>query len=271
METVSVAAAFITIVRAVADLLKRFKKHEEADAMERAAETIQTKGEISRNEAKESLAQSLTKELGEEKARPLIEYTEMLDTLFPFRPSGALLQYGTAIEQLVLRIRDVLVKLQTFKLFGERLKSNIRLEFASSGLPFYGIGGHAELLPSHIRVYNLSAYLYEQPHMLLGGAIVKSKESVYDYFVLEAKDSQQIFPIFLRADDALPFSLVFSNKEGQMVEKRLEPYQFKYCMEGLLNDTKYYVEKIGQEFEKSKEESQKFSLSIDALRQLAKL
>jgi hypothetical protein len=268
MEALPLAASLITVVRAVAEIFKRFKKHQEADALEKAAKSIETKGPISRSQAEDTLAQTLTNELGEEKARPVIEYTEMVETFFPFRPTGSLLQYGVAIGELILQIHQLLSKLQAFQLYGKRPASNCRLEFRQSGLPFYGIGAQSELLPNYVQIYGLSAYMYEHPHMLLGGPKARFRDTPHDYFVLEAEHSKQIFPIFVEVDESLPFSLIFSNKEGKKVEKRLEPYQFRYCMEGLLNDSKYYVEQVAKEFDKSKEEAKKFSEAISALKEL---
>jgi hypothetical protein len=271
MEALPLAASFITVVRAVADILKRFRKHQEADALEKAATSIETKGPISRSQAKDTLAETLTHELGEEKARPLIEYTEMVETFFPFRPTGSLLQYGVAIGELILQIHQLLSKLQAFQLYGKRSASNCRLEFLQSGLPFYGVGAQSELFPSYVQVYGLSAYMYDRPHMLLGGPKARFTNSPGDFFVLEAEHSKQIFPIFVEADESLPFSLIFSNKEGKRVEKRLEPYQFRFCMEGLLNDSKHYVEQVAQEFEKSKQEAKEFSEAMSALKELMKV
>lgn len=269
----SLVSGFITIVRTVAELYKRFKKREEADALEKAAEAIETSGDISKSQAKETLARTLAKDLGEEKARPVIEYTEILDTFFPLRPSRALLPYGTAIEQLVLRIHQVLTELQAFKLFGIREKSNRRLEFIHSGLAFLGIGVHRNLLLTSIQVHHMSAYLYEQP-LVRGGKVIP-RMSIKDYFVLEAHHSGPhlqpyiVEQIIVDANEDSPFSLSFSH-ENRSVERKLESYQFRYCMDGLLDDVKSYVERVAREAQESKEEAQKFSLSMDALRKLTK-
>jgi hypothetical protein len=268
LEAISAIANLVTIVQGLASIFRKLKKREEADAMDKAVKTIQSQGDISADEAKQTLAHTLTDELGEEKARPIIQYTDMVETLFPFRPTGALLQYGTAIEELVLQIHAVLMKLQAFGLFGERLESNSRLQFLLSGQAFYGVGGHIELLPNHATVYGLTAYLYQRPHMLLGGPKAKFRESIHDYFVLEAKPLDDIIPIFLQTDANLPFSLIFSNFEGKTIEKRLESYQFAFCMKSLLDDTKICVERVAREFQESIKESQDFSRSMNALRQL---
>jgi hypothetical protein len=138
-----------------------------------------------------------------------------------------------------------------------------------SGQAFYGIGGHNELLPNQPAVYGLSAYLYERPHMLLGGPKAKFRDAILDYFVLEAKPSDNTVPMFLRVDESLPFSLVFSNMDGKMVEKRVESYQFAFCMKSLLDDTKLYVERVAREFKDSKKEAEDFSRCMDALRRIA--
>ncbi len=268
MEAISAIANLVTIVQGLASIFRKLKRREEAEAMEKAVETIQSNGDISTNEAKQTFAHALTDELGEEKARPIIQYTDIVETLFPYRPAGALLQYGTAIEELVLQIHALLLKLQAFGLFGERLESNSRLRFILSGQAFYGIGGHTELLPNQATVYGLSAYLYERPHMLLGGPKAKFRESIHDYLVLEAKPLDEIIPIFIRADANLPFSLIFASFDGKSVEKRLESYQFAFCMKSLLDDTKLCVERVAREFLESVKESQDFSRSMNALKQL---
>ena len=82
----SLVAGSITILRTIAELLNRFKKKKEAKALEKAADAIESSGETSPSQAKETLERTLTRELGKDKARPLVEYTEIVETLFPFRP-----------------------------------------------------------------------------------------------------------------------------------------------------------------------------------------
>jgi hypothetical protein len=266
METVPLAAAFITIVRAVSDLYKKFKKHEEAEAIEKAATAMQGHGDIPETKAKQIYAETLTKELGEEKARPVIDFTETLETFFPIRPIGAPLRYGIAISQIILQIHQILSKLQVFKLFGSKL------EFVFSGEPFYAIGAgqpYAALLPA--RVYALKAFICEHPYVLesLKGPIVaRDTLRMKDLFVLE--DASTRGQVFVDINENSPFSLVFSNKEGKFVDKRLQAFEFRLCMNGLIKDAKEYVEKAAREFEESKEEARQFHSFIEAMKELEK-
>lgn len=278
-------SSFITIMRFLVDILKRIERNEEAKAVEKAAKAIETGGKISQSQAKETFARTLREELGEEKARPLIEYTEMVETFFPYRPSGSLLQYGTAIEQLVLQIRHVLKKVQAFGRFGQPIGSSHRLKFQQSGMAFANaIGMDKGLFPNPNEVYAFCAYLYERPiHETPGGLVAPSVPSMRDYFALLAeplglaRSHTAAVGILVDPEESSPFSLVFFTEKAdgrggfltdKMIVKRLESYEFKYCRQGLQEDTRIYLERVAREFEDSKEEARLFYRLMEALKQV---
>jgi len=263
LEAVSLVAGFITIVRAVAEVFKKFKKHEEAKALEKAADAIQAGSDLREAEAKEILAQTLTKELGKDKARPIIEYTEVVEVFFPFRPIGTVLEYGIAIKRLVLQIHEALSKIQAFK----RIDS--RLELPKTSRAFTGILKNTPLLPVE---GVLSVHIVEH----LRGVRGSEGKPLSDYLDLHVEIRSALglkafeeHPVLVDADKNAPFSLLF---KGLGTEKAvpLNASLFQECMEYLLDDTKFYVQKMAKEVEESREAARKLSLFTYALKELPK-
>jgi hypothetical protein len=83
--------------------------------------------------------------------------------------------------------------------------------------------------------------------------------------------------ILVDTEESSPFSLVFFTEKAdgrggfltdKMIVKRLESYEFKYCRQGLQEDTRIYLERVAREFEDSREEARLFCRLMEALKQV---
>jgi len=268
METISYVAGFITIARAVRDLFKRFRKDEEAEAVEKAVKAIESDPNIKADEAKQTFEQTLKRALGNERAGPVIQYTGLVETFFPFKPRGRVLHYGIAIEQLVLEIHRVLYDLDAFKLFGKSHESNRALEFAQTAYSLRGQGITHAIIPEGD--YSLSAFLFEGPYTLGGpfGAPIFGEVRMDAYLVLKAKQYGSDFWIFVSTDEFSPFSLTFK-ASGKTAEKRLEYYEFGHLMNAMISDANSYLQRVAREHEQSREEVEKYASVLRALKELS--
>jgi len=265
METISYVAGFITIARAVRDLFKRFRKDEEAEAVEKAVKAIESDPNIKADEAKQTFEQTLKRALGDERASPVIQYTGLVETFFPFKPRGRVLHYGLAIEQLVLEIHRVLYDLDAFKLFGESHEFNRTLEFAQTAYSLRGQTITRAIIPEGD--YSLSAFLFESPYTL-GGAPIFGEVRMDAYLVLKAKQYGSDFWVFVSTDEFSPFSLTFK-ASGKTAEKRLEYYEFGHLMNAMISDANDYLRRVTREYEQSKEEAEKHASALKALKELS--
>jgi len=266
METISYVASFITIARAVRDLFKRFRKDEEAEAVEKAVKAIESDPNIKAGEAKQAYEQTLRQTLGDEKAKSIIQYTDIVETFFPFKPRGRVLHYGLAIGQLALEIHRVLYDLDVFKLFGKPQEPNRTLEFGQTAYSLRGQAITRVIIPEGD--YSLSAFLFENPHYPLGGPKAKYGEPGMDaYLVLKARQYGSDFWIFVSADEFSPFSLTFK-ASGKTAEKRLEYYEFGHLMNAMISDANDYLRRVTREYEQSKKEAEKYASALKALKEL---
>lgn len=264
----SALSAFITIAKVVRDLFKRIKKDEEADAIEKAVTTIESNPRIEVGEARQTYEQALRQELGDDRAKPVIEYTNIIEMFFPFKPRGRVLHYGLAIEQLALEIHRVLYDLDTFKLFGSTHDSNRMFDFPQTAYSLRGQEITRAIVPDGD--YTLSAFLFEiPPHDLLGGPKARFKITLSDYLVLKAQQHDKDLWIFVDTDEGSPFSLRFE-AAGKSAERRLAYYEFGHLMSAMISDANSILEKAAQEYEQSKEEMQRFDSALEALKNLTK-
>jgi len=261
----SALSAFITIAKAVRDIFRRIKKDEEADAIEKAVTTIESKPDIEVDEAKQTFQQALRQELGDDRAKPVIEYTNLVEMFFPFKPQGRVLHYGPAIEQLALEIHRVLYDLDAFKLFGNVHDSNRMLDFPQTAYSLYGQQITRAIVPEGD--YSLSAMLFEVSHNLLGGPKTRPKITLGDHLVLKAQQHDRDLWIFVGADERSPFSLRFG-ADGKSAERRLAYYEFGHLMNAMISDADSILEKVAREYEQSKEEMQRFASALKALKSL---
>lgn len=261
----SALSAFITIAKAVRDIFKRTKKDEEADAIEKAVTTIEGRPDIEVDEARQTYQQALRQELGDDRAKPVIEYTNLVEMFFPFKPRGRVLHYGPAIEQLVLEIHRVLHDLDAFRLLGNVHDSNRVLDFPQTAYSLYGQQITRSMVPEGD--YSLSAFLFEAPHQLLGGPKTRPKITLSDYLVLKAQQHDSSQWILVGTDERSPFSLRFG-VAGKSTERRLTHYEFGHLMNAMISDTNSILEKVAREYEQSREEMQRFASALKALKTL---
>ena len=262
----SALSAFITIAKVVRDLFKRIKKDEEADAIEKAVTTIESNPRIEVGEARQTYEQALRQELGDDRARPVIEYTNIMEMFFPFKPRGRVLHYGLAIEQLALEIHRVLDDLDTFKLFGSTHDSNRMFDFPQTAYSLRGQQITRAIVPEGD--YSLSAFLFEiPPHDLLGGPKARFKITLSDYLILKARQNDKDLWVFVDTDEGSPFSLRFE-AAGKTVERRLTHYEFGHLMSAMISDANSILEKAAREYEQSKEEIERFTSVLKALKDL---
>jgi hypothetical protein len=242
-------AGFIAILRAVADVLKWYKKKDEAAALEKAAKAIESTREISLDQAKETLAGTLGSELGADKARPLVEYTEMLETLLPFRPFGKLLQYGLAIEELVLQIQDALSRLQVFERYGAEVGDNV-LVFDELGSAFEQV-----FMADYIVAFLLPPVRGKRRERSLASSLLVMYSTRFGH---------------VSVDRSKPFSLVMKfETRSDKKERKLDAKKFGLCVEALLRDTTNYLDMLEKELEASGKHERKRTQLMDALKLLS--
>jgi len=261
----SALSAFITIIKAVRDAFKRIKKNEEADAIEKAVTTIESRPGIEVDEAKQTFQKALRQELGDDRAKPVIEYTNLVEMFFPFKPRGRVLHYGLAVEQLALEIHRILHDLDAFKLFGSVHDSNRMFDFPQTAYSLHGQQITRAIVPEGD--YSLSAFLFEVPHGLLGGPKTRPKITLSDYLVLKAQQHDRDLWIFVGTDERSPFSLGFE-VDGRNAERRLAYYEFGHLVSAMISDTNSILERVAREYEQSKEEVQRFASALKALKSL---
>lgn len=267
MEALPLAGAFITIARAVRDIYRHYKKDDEAKAIDKAVNAIGANPNIKLEEAKETYQQTLMQTLGEERARPVVQYTDFVDNFFPFKPRGRVLPYGLAIEQLVLGIYHALYDIDAFKLFGELQDSARTLDFPRTANSLRGQGIIHVVVPEGD--YSLRAFLFETPQDLQkrNGFKGRYRDCVRDLLVLRAEQHGKTSWIFLSADESSPFSLTFA-ANGRTSEKKLEYYQFDHLMSAIMSDASQHLDSVAREYEKSKNVSERFTNGLEALRRL---
>jgi len=274
MEAIPYLSAFITIVRAVRDLYRRFRKDEEAEAIEKAASAVESNPNAEADEVRQTFERTLNQQLGEERAKPVIQYTNLVETFFPVRPRGRVLHYGLAAEQLILEIHRSLQDLDAFKLWGLSHDSNRTLSFPQTANSIYGQGLTRDVI-SGDEVYGLDAFLFEMPHGILGGPKARFKLTLHDYLVLRmkrsGKDNSKKDPwIFVRADDGFPFSLTFETSL-QSSERRLQHYEFEHLVNSLISDANQYHAKVSDEFDRSQRTVERFASAMKALKDLSNM
>ena len=74
---------FVTIARAVRDIYRHFKKDDEVKAIDKAMNAIEANPNIKLEEAKETYQHTMMQTLGEERARPIVLYTDVVENFFP--------------------------------------------------------------------------------------------------------------------------------------------------------------------------------------------
>ena len=267
MEALPLVGAFITIARAVRDIYRHFKKDDEAKAIDKAVNAIEANPNIKLEEAKETYQQTLMQTLGEERARPIVLYTDVVENFFPFKPQGRVLPYGLAIEQLVLGIHDALCDVDAFKLFGEPQDSARTLDLPQTAYSLHGQMITHAVVPEG--GYLLRALLFETPQDLekRSGFKGRYRVGVRDLLVLRAEQHGKTSWIFLSADESSPFSLTFA-ANGRTLEKKLEYYQFDHLVSAIISDANHYLDSVALEYEKSKKVSERFTNGLEALRRL---
>jgi hypothetical protein len=267
LEVFSYVATFLAILESVRSILDRLKKEDEARAIDKAVNAIEANPNIKLEEAKETYRQTMIQTLGEERARPVVQYTDVVENFFPFKPQGRVLPYGLAIEQLVLGIHDALYTIDAFKLFGELQNSARTLDFPRTANSLRGQG------ITHVAVpegdYSLRAFLFETPQDLekRSGFKGRYQVGVRDLLVLRAEQHGKTSWIFLSADESSPFSLTFA-ANGRTSEKKLEYYQFDHLMSAIMSDASQHLDSVAREHEKSKKVSERFAHILEALRRL---
>lgn len=264
MEALPLLGAFITIARAVRDIYKHFKKDDETKAIEKAITTIEGHPEFREDEAKQTYQQTLVQALGEERAAPVVRYTDLVESLLPLKPRGRVLAYGLAIEQLVIESHAVLYHLDAFKLFGKPHDSARTLDFPRTADSLYGQMITRAVVPDGD--YSLGASLFEMPHQLLGGPKARYRVAIDDLLVLRAQQHDSGFWIFLRVDQASPFSLTLEAR-GRTSQKKLEAYQFGHLVDAIMSDTNSHLDRIAREYEESRDIAEHFTQCFKALKE----
>jgi hypothetical protein len=265
LEALPLVGAFITIARAVRDIYKHFKKDDETKAIEKAITAIEGHLDIREDEAKQTYQQTLVQALGEERAAPVVRYTDLVESFLPLKPRGRVLAYGHAIEQLVIESHAVLYHLDAFKLLGEPQNSARTLDFPQTAYSLYG-----QMITRAVVSdgdYSLRALLFEMPHQLLGGPKARYREAIDDLLVLRAEQDGNGFWIFLRADEASPFSLTLE-ANGRTSQKKLEHYQFGHLVDAIMSDTNSHLDRIAHEYEKSRDTAERFAQCFKALKEM---
>jgi len=267
LEALPLVGTFVTIARAVRDIYRHFKKDDEVKAIDKAMNAIEANPNIKLEEAKETYQQTLMQTLGEERARPIVLYTDVVENFFPFKPQGRVLPYGLAIEQLVLGIHDALCDVDAFKLFGEPQDSARTLNLPQTAYSLHGQMITHAVVPEG--GYLLRAFLFETPQDLQkrNGFKGRYRDCVRDLLVLRAEQHGKTSWIFLSADESSPFSLTFA-ANGRTSEKKLEYYQFDHLMSAIMSDASQHLDSVAREYEKSKNVSERFTNGLEALRRL---
>mgnify|MGYP001055836997 CR=1 FL=1 len=253
-------SGFITIIRAVADIYKRFRKKEEAEALEKAAQTIEAKKDIAEGEAKQLLVQILTDSLGKEKARPVIQYAENMEVLFPLKPEGTLLEYAPAIECLLQQLKETLSKMSAFELFGGEGYA-VALRRTS------------RILTTHLR-RRREISQRDKLMIFLKGMIHLSGEPpicLVHWVSLGAK--WQDIAISVERVPNNPFVLrlypSLGEKKGIATTIFFDAEYFRKWLKSIVEDARFYIRRVARESYQSRELSNKLSRSIQALKDIS--
>jgi len=265
LEALSYVATFVTIVEVIRDIFERLKKEDEAGAIDKAVSAIEANPNIKLEEAKETYRQTLRQTLGDERAKPVVQYTDLMENFFPFKPRGRVLAYGLAIEQLVLGIHDMLYNLDAFKLFGKPQDSIRTLDLPQTANSLRGQETTRAVVPEGS--YSLRAFLFETPQRLLGGPKARFRTTMHDLLVLRAEQHGRSFWIFLSTDESSPFSLIF-DANGRTSDKKLEYYQFGHLMDAIMSDASSHLDGVAREYEKSKNVAERLAHGLEALKRL---
>jgi hypothetical protein len=101
----------------------------------------------------------------------------------------------------------------------------------------------------------------------LGGPKARFKITLSDYLILKAQQNDEDLWIFVDTDEGSPFSLRFE-AAGKSAERRLAYYEFGHLMSAMISDANNILEKAAREYEQSKEETQRFTSVLKALKDL---
>jgi len=259
LEAVPIISSFITIIRAVADIYKRFKKREEAEALEKAAQTIESKKDIAEGEAKRLFVQILTDSLGREKARPVIQYAENMEILFPLKPEGALLKYAPAIECLLQQLKETLSKMSVFELFGGEGYA-VALRRTS------------RTLTTHLRRRGEISKRDKLMIFLQGRSYLSGELPIHlvHWVSLGAKWQDIVIGAERVPNNPFAFRLYPSLGEKKGIDTTIffDAGYFRKWLKSLIEDARFYIERVARESDQSRGLTDKLSRSIQALKQI---